>query len=523
MGIDLEIKIVLALLVFVAALVTVARRFAIPYPILLVVGGLAFGFIPQLPTIILEPQIILLLFLPPLLYWEALNLSFRDFRANLSPILLLSIGLVAFTTLVVATIAHSFILDLNWPAAFVLGAIVSPTDSVAGAAIAERLVLPRRVVTIMEGESLVNDATALVAYSVALASIGNAVTIPQIGLQFLVVSVGGIVVGLLIGVGVGQVRRYLHDPPVENTISLLTGFAAYIPAQLLDVSGVLAVVATGIYLGRRGPSVISSQTRLQAQQIWQIVVFLVNGLIFILVGLQLRTIAQEAMHEYTLMTLLLYAALVSVVVILIRLIWIFPATYLPRLLSRRVRERNPSPPWQNVTILGWMGMRGGVSLAAALAIPTDFPGKDLITFLTFCVILATLLVQGLSLPFLIRRLRLQDDGSAEFEESKARLKVARAALARLDELANESWVQADHIDDLRTHYSEQHDRFAARFTDKENDGQEERATAYMRLKREIIKSERTVLIELRRSNLINDEVMRRVQQDLDLEEVRLSG
>ncbi len=523
MGIELEIKTVLVLLVVVAAIVTLARRFSVPYPILLVIGGLALGFVPQLPTIVLDPQIILLLFLPPLLYWEALNVSFRDFLANIRAILLLSIGLVVFTTVIVAVIAHNVIPGLGWPAAFVLGAIISPTDTVAAAAIAQRLSLPRRVVAILEGESLVNDATALVAYSVALTSGSGAVTLPQIGLQFLGVSVGGIVIGLLVGLSIGYVRRYLHDPPVENTISLLSGFAAYIPAQSLNVSGVLAVVTMGIYLGRLGPRIVSSQTRLQAEQLWQMIVYLVNGLIFILVGLQIRTITETAIRQYTLLELVLYAVIVSAVVIIVRMLWVFPGAYLPFLLSRRVRKSSPYPPWRNVVILGWTGMRGGVSLAAALAIPTNFPGKDLITFLTFCVILATLLVQGLSLPALIRRLQVQDDGSEEHEETKARFKVAQAALKRLDELANESWVQADHVEDMRTHYNEQSNLFMVRFHDPENNDQEERASAYSRLRREIIGAERSTLIELRRSSVINDEVLRRIQHDLDLEEVRLSS
>lgn len=523
MGIESEIKTVLILLVVVAAIVTFARRFTIPYPILLIIGGLALGFVPLLPTIILDPQIILLLFLPPLLYWQALNLSFRDFRANLRSILLLSIGLVLVTIVAVAAIAHSIIPNLSWPAAFVLGAIVSPTDTVATATITERLTLPRRVTAILEGESLVNDATALVAYSLALASVSSTITLPQIGLQFLYVSVGGIAVGLLVGYGVGQVRRYLHDPLVENTVSLLTGFAAYIPAQSLNVSGVLAVMALGIYLGRRGPRFVSSETRLQAEQLWQVVVFLVNGLIFILVGLQLHTITLSALRQYTLLELVLYAAVVSAIVIVVRILWVFPGAFLPITMSRRLRKRALYPPWRNIVILGWTGMRGGLSLAAALAIPTNFPGKDLITFLTFCVILATLLIQGLSLSTLIRRLQAPDDGLDEREESKARFKVAQVALRRLDELAKEPWVQADHIDDLRTHYSEQSNRFSARFHHTEGNDQEERAVAYSRLKREIISAERGVLIELRGRGVINDEVLRRVQHDLDLEEVGLSS
>ncbi len=523
------VQIVLGLLVAVGALVTIARRIEIPYPILLVVGGLILGLVPGLPSIELKPEIVLLLFLPPLLYWESLNTSFRDFRADLRAILLLSIGLVLATTCVVAVVAHMFI-GLSWPTAFVLGAIISPTDTVAAAAIAQRLRLPRRIVTVLGGESLVNDATALVLYVTAVDTVtGGSFSFLNAVVRFLGANIGGVLLGLAVGWCIVQIRRYLHDPPVENTLSLLSGFAAYLPATTLQASGVLAVLTMGLYLGRRGPSIVSSQTCLQAVQVWEIVVFLLNGLIFILIGLQLHSIL-TTLTRRSITTLILQAALVSLTVILVRIIWVFPGAYLPRFVSRWVRERDPYPSWKAVVVVGWTGMRGGVSLAAALALPlvantktnAPFPDRDIIIFLTFSVILATLVVQGLSLPPLIRLLKLPGDTSEEHEEAKARLKAARAAMARLDELSSEEWIYPDIIEDLRSHFSDQDRRFTARFHNTEDgDDQERRAESYQRLKIELIGAERRTIIDLRNRGIINDDVMRRIQRDLDLEEVRL--
>ena len=525
-----NIQIVLGLLVAVGVLVVVARRLKIPYPILLVIGGLVLGLIPSIPTIELQPSLVLLLFLPPLLYWESLNTSFRDFKADLRAIGLLSIGLVIATTCIVAIVVHIFI-GLPWPSSFVLGAIVSPTDTVAAAAIAQRLSLPRRLVTVLSGESLVNDATALILYSTAVTAVTQgSFSLTKAGLQFLYANVGGVILGLAIAWCIVQVRRYLrplHESSIENTLSLLSGFAAYIPAIALGMSGVLSVLAMGLYLGRRGPSVVSSQTRLQAEQIWEIVVFLLNGLIFILIGLQLHTIL-TTLFKNNIMALLVDALLVCGTVILVRILWVFPGTYLPRFISPRIRERDPYPSWKSVVVVGWTGMRGGVSLAAAIALPfttttgAAFPGRDLIIFLTFCVILSTLVIQGLSLPLLIRWLKLPVDTSAEQEEAKARLKAARVALSHLDELSSEDWVPRDVVEDLRSHFSDEDRRFTARYHGtKDGDSQEQRAVAYQRLKIELIGAERRTIIDLRNQGVINDEVMRRIQHDLDLEELRL--
>jgi monovalent cation/hydrogen antiporter len=529
----------------VAALATLANRIKVPYPIVLVLGGLALGFVselvPGLPRITLEPDVVFLLFLPPLLYVSAIFTSWRDFRANLRPISLLAVGLVLMTTCAVAAVAH-WAVGFPWAAAFVLGAIVSPTDAIAATAVAQRLGVPRRIVTILEGESLVNDATGIVAYRIATAAVvTGAFSLWDAGLQFVVGAAGGIAVGLAVGWFVIWARRHVSEEPnVQNTISLLTPFAAYLPAEELPpylwhellglpgelhLSGVLAVVAAGIYLGRRGPYVISPEVRLQGYAFWELVTFLLNGLIFALIGLQLPDIT-ERLSEDPVTTLVLYGGLISLTVILVRFLWVFPATYVPRWVSRSLRGRDPSPSPRAVTVIAWTGMRGVISLAAALALPlttepgAPFPRRDLILFLTFCVILTTLVVQGLSLPALIRALGLEDDGSQEREEITGRIGVAEAALARLEELAREDWVREDTAERVRGMYSYRRSRFSARF-DGDEDGLEERSVAYQRLTRELLRAQREELIRLRNEGEIGDEAMHRIEHDLELEETRL--
>jgi Na+/H+ antiporter len=536
-----EIEAILVLLAAVAALATLANRVGVPYPILLVLGGLVLSFVPGLPRVKLDPEVVFLLFLPPLLYVSALFTSWRDFRANLRPISLLAVGLVLMTTCAVAAVAH-WAVGLPWAAAFVLGAIVSPTDAIAATAIAQRLGVPRRIVTILEGESLVNDATGIVAYRIAVAAVVTGTfSLWEAGLQFVVGAAGGIATGLAVGWAILWARRHVsEDPSVQNAISLLTPFAAYLLAEELPpylwhgllhlpgephFSGVLSVVATGLYLGRRGPYIISPETRLQGYAFWELVTFLLNGLIFGLIGLQLGGIV-EGLSEYSVTTLIFYAGLISLTVILVRIVWVFPATYIPRWASRSLRERDPSPPWQAVSVVSWTGMRGVISLAAALALPlttaagAQLPRRDLILFLTFCVILATLVVQGLSLPALIRTLGLEDDGSQDREEMVGRIEVAQAALARIEELVEEEWVREDTAERVRGLYNYRRSRFSARF-DGGEDGIEERSAAYQRLMRELLRAQRSTLIELRNEGKIGDEAMHRIERDLDLEETRL--
>ena len=539
-----QIEIIIGLLVAVAALATLAARLRVPYPILLVLGGSALGFIPGLPRVRLDPELVFLLFLPPLLYVSALFTSWRDFRTNIRAISLLAVGLVLMTTFVVAAVVHA-VVGLPWAAAFVLGAIVSPTDAVAATAIAQRLGVPRRIVTILEGESLVNDATGIVAYRVAVAAVvTGAFSVWEAGLQFVVGSVGGIAVGFAVGWLIVWARRHLsEDPSVQNTVSLLTPFVAYLAAEELPhavwerlhgligapgdlhFSGILAVVTTGLYLGRKGPYIISSGTRLQGFATWELITFLLNGLIFVLIGLQLGNLVDN-LDAYSVGQLVLYAVLVSLTVILVRILWVFPATYLPRRLSRRLRERDPSPSWRNVSVVAWTGMRGVISLAAALALPfqmasgVQFPGRDLIIFLTFCVILATLVVQGLSLPLLIRALGLEDDHIGDKEEVHGRIGVADAALERLEELKVEDWVREDTAERIQGLYNYRRNRFASRF-DGDPDGVEERSADFQRLMVELLVAQRQRLIRMRDEGKIGDEIMHRIERDLDLEESRL--
>jgi CPA1 family monovalent cation:H+ antiporter len=524
----------------VAALATLANRIGVPYPILLVLGGLVLGFVPGLPRVELEPDVVFLLFLPPLLYVSAIFTSWRDFRMKLRTISLLAVGLVLMTVCAVAAVAH-WAVGLPWGAAFVLGAIVSPTDAVAATAIAQRLGIPRRIVTILEGESLINDATGIVAYRVAVAAVlTGAFSLWQAGLQFVIGAIGGVMIGLAVGWLVVWARRHVSEEPnVQNTISLLTPFAAYLlaeePSHYLwgwlglpgefAFSGVLAVVAAGLYLARRVPYVVTPQTRLQAYAFWELVIFLLNGLIFALIGLQLRSIVERLSEsEYEAAQLVLYAVLISLTVILVRFLWVFSATYFPRWESRTLRWPDPLPSSRAVTLISWTGMRGVISLAAALSLPltveggAPFPGRDLILFLTFAVILATLVVQGLSLPILIRGLK--DDGTEEREEALGRIEMAESALARLEELAEEEWVREDTAERVRGMYNYRRNRFAARLDGDEAE-LEERSAAYQRLFRELLRAQRQALMRLRDEGKIGDEVMHRIEHDLDLEESRL--
>src|SRR6267154_3568893 len=384
-------EIFVGLLVAVAVLALVARKLTVPYPILFVIGGLLLGLIPKLPKVRLDPELVFLFFLPPLLFPAALFTSWRDFRVNLRPISLLAIGLVLFTTVAVALLAHYF-MELPLAAGFVLGAIISPPDAIAATAIADRLKVPRRIVTILEGESLVNDATALVAYRFAVvAVVTGSFSLAHAGGQFFIVGIGGILIGLAVGWLAEQFHKRVDDAPIEITVSLLTPFVAYLAAERLGVSGVLAVVAAGLYLGWRMPELLTFKTRLQGGPVWEMVEFLLNGFVFILIGLQLPAVLGALSgNSSPIHRLVWYALLISLTVILIRIIWVFPATYLPRLIFKKMCKHDPYPNWRHVTIVSWTGMRGVVSLAAALALPDNFPVRDLILFLTFMVILATL-------------------------------------------------------------------------------------------------------------------------------------
>jgi monovalent cation/hydrogen antiporter len=512
--------VLVGLLAAGAALLATSQVVRVPYPILLVLGGLALSLVPGAPHLELPPDLVLVAVLPPLLYGLAFFTSLRDLRAQAKPIAFLAIGLVLTTTLIVAAVAHMVIPGLSWAGAFVLGAIVSPTDPTAATAIAERLGLPRRLVSLIEGESLVNDGTALVAYKFAVAAVVTGhFSLAAASGRFVLNVVGGIAIGLAVGYVIRRARRALDNPPVELTISILSGYFAFLPAHAAGVSGVLAAVTVGVYMGWHTPELTTPQVRLQGQAMWELLFFVLNALLFALIGLQLPSILDALSHRST-AALVGYGALVTATVIAARFLWIFPAKYLAS------RERG-SHAWKSSLILTWSGMRGAVSLAAALALPltTDagngFPDRELIVFLTFAVILGTLVVQGMTLPGLIRVVGLEDDGLAEKEEAKARIHAAEAALARLEELVDEDWVREDTAERFRGLYGFRQQRFRSRFDPDGDTSAEDRSLDYQRLRRELLDAERDAVVELRRTGRIDDEVMRRVVRDLDLEDARL--
>ena len=511
-----------------AALLLVAYRTRLPYPIMLVAGGAAIGFVSG-AELELDPDLVLVLFLPPLLYGAAFFSSLRDLRANLRPISLLAVGLTTATMLGVGLVAHLLVPGLSWAAALTLGAVLSPTDPIAATAIASRVGAPRRFVTVVEGESLLNDATGLILYrfAVAAAVTGSFSLVEAVG-TFVWTALAGVAIGVVVGVAVAEVRKRIEDAPIEITISLLTPYFAYLPAEALGASAVLAAVTSGIWLGWYSPVLQTPSTRMQAFAFWEILSFILNAALFVLVGLQLPGILDAITPEYSTGELVGYGAAISATVIAVRFLWVFPATYLPRWLSQRVRRADPAPPWTATFLTAFTGLRGAVSLAAALAIPATladgsaFPGRELIVFLVYVVILVTVVGQGLALAPLIRRLGIEEDATDADRENGARIKAAKAALSRLDELEDEPWVRTDTVRRMRGLYEFRVRRFRARF-DEEDDGEiEDGSQAYQRLRREVLGAERQEIIRLRGSGAISDDVMHRIERDLDLEDVRLS-
>jgi Na+/H+ antiporter len=523
-----DIALVVVLLFAVALLAVASRRIGIPYPILMVVAGLGLGLIPGLPRLELEPDLVFLFFLPPILFSAAFFTSIREFRTNIRPISLLAIGLVLATIGVVALVVHGVAPEIGWAAAFALGAIVSPTDAIAATAIAQRLGIPRRLVTIIEGESLVNDATALVAYRLAVvAVVTGSFSLNAAILSFFYVALAGIAVGVVVGVAVSSVIGRLHDPPVEVTISLLAPFAAYLPAELIGASGVLATVTAGLIVGWHAPRVLTSDTRVLGSAVWQMVIFLLNGLAFILIGLQLPSIVERLAGPAAQQVPAITAAVI-ITVIAVRLIWVFPATYLPRLLVPGLAKRDPAPPARAIVVLGWTGMRGVLSLGAALALPrvTDagapFPGRDLILFVAFAVILATLVGQGLTLPWVIRHSGVGDDGSVGHEELHARQAANDAALDRLAALTTEVPGHLELIDDLRRRYDHQTEHLVHDHEEGQVEPTQE-AIEHEAIRRAVLDAQRIAVIDLRDRGVIGDEALRRVERDLDLEELRVEA
>ncbi len=521
-------ELLIVLLISLAGFGLLARKLQVPEPIMLVVGGGVVSLIPGLPRVELHPDYVFLLVLPPLLYAQAWFTSWKDFRDQLRAISLLAVGLVLFTTTAVAFVVHALVPELPLAAGFVLGAIVSPPDAVAASAIAQRLRLPKRLITILEGESLVNDATGLVAYKLALtAVVTGSFSLVDASRDFLLVAAGGVGVGLMVGWIFTRLLCWIRDDLIDIVLSLLAPYAAYLGAERLHVSGVLATVAAGIWLGSQSPELISASTRLTATAFWNTLVFLLNGVVFMLIGLQLPSVVR-GLQGHPWAELLSGAALIGGVVIVTRLLWVFPGAYLPRWLSARIRAREPKPPPGQVAVIGWCGMRGVVSLAAALAVPhvlsngREFPGRDLVLFFTFAVILITLIGQGLSLPWLIRRLRVAADQTEDHAERDARSAAARAAISRIDAVAKAENLSPDAARAATASYRERLSHLDDALAEALGWSPErQRSIETRRLQREALAAERRQLIDLHREHRLSKELLHKLERELDLDEARL--
>jgi monovalent cation/hydrogen antiporter len=526
-----EIQILLLLLIAVAAVGVVAKRSNIPPAILLVLTGVVLALVPGLPAVRLAPELVLLLVLPPLIYSSAVAMSWQEFRFNLRPISLLAIGGVVFTTVIAAAATH-WLLGFSWPLGFVLGAIVSPPDAVAPLAIARRMQLPKRILVILEGEGLANDATALILYRFAIAAVSaGAFSLGRATGEFVVIIAGELLWGAAVAWLMLRLRRWVADAQIEILLSILTPFVAYWPPEHLGGSGVLATVVAGLYVSWNGSSMISAATRLQGIFFWDVLVYLIEGIVFLMTGLQARTLI-TGFGTYSLSALVGSATVVSVVVIVTRFMWIYPATYLPRWLIPRIARADPSPPWQWPFVLAFTGVRGVVSLAAALAIPftTDngqpFPERDLILFLTFSVILVTLVGQGLMLPAVIRVLGLANAGKRELqtartEELQARRLALDSAIARLERLAAERGLPDDLVERLRTKQRERLRHFER--TRAQEDNHQNRTAPLDEIELLLIAAERERINELYRQGTLKDEARRRLERELDLREANLAS
>jgi monovalent cation/hydrogen antiporter len=520
------IELVFLLLIVVTAIAILARRIGIPYPILLVIGGLFLGLIPGLPRIELEPDLVFLLFLPPILFAAGYFTSIRDIRANARKIGLLAVALVLVTAAAVAAVVVALVPGVGWAPAFALGAIVAPPDAVAATAIFRRLGVPRRIVTILEGESLINDATALLTFRTAIAvAAGGSLTIAGLGLNFVVLAIGGVAIGLVVGWVVAWLAHRVDDPVFSIVITFLAPIAAYLPAERLGLSGVLATVAAGLWLGSHSARSFSSQVRVAGVAAWQVLLFLINGAVFILIGLQLPDVIDELSGRSP-NELLWLAAAVCLTVILVRIAWVFIAIYLPYRIRPSMLHGGEPPARSGIFLVSWAGMRGVVSLAAALALPrtlTDgspFPERALLVFLAFSVILVTLVGQGLTLPFVVRVLGLTADGHDEEEEEQARTAAAEAAVARIEELATEWPGHLELIDTLRGQYSHRATHIERDLPESEA---EQELIEHRQIRRAVIDAEREAILGMREEGSISDEAFRRVERDLDLEELRMEA
>jgi monovalent cation/hydrogen antiporter len=525
------LQILVLLLIAIAAVAVVAARINIPSSILLVITGVALALLPGLPAVRIAPDVVLLLVLPPIIYSSAVAMSWREFRFNLRPITLLAVGCVVFTTVGVAAAAH-WLLGLSWPVGFVLGAIVSPPDAVAPLSIARRMCLPRRIPAVLEGEGIANDATALILYRFALAAAaGGVFSFGHALSAFAAIVVGEVLWGIAIGWLMLRLRRWVREPRIEILLSVLTPFLAYWPPQHLGGSGVLATVTTGLYISWNGLRLISAPTRLQGIFFWDFLIYMVNGMVFLLTGLQARTLS-AGIKSYPAKQVVISAAVVSAVVIATRFIWMFPATYLPRWLIPAVARKDPSPPWQYPFVLAFTGVRGIVSLAAALAIPLEteeglpFPHRDLVLLLTFVIVLVTLVGQGLTLPWVIRKLGLANAGRREriagrAAEFAARRQAIGFVIERLDRLATEQQIPEEIGTRLRAHRREQLNQIGMRSHDDAE--HQQRVNLFDDIELELIAAERGFINDLYVRGDLKDEARRRIERGLDLREAEIAN
>jgi len=521
------IETILLLLAVLVVVALVARRLDTAPSILLVVAGIAPALVPGLPQIELAPELVLLGILPPLIYSAGVAMSWREFRFNLRPITLLAFGSVVFTSAAVAAMAH-VILRMPWAVGFVLGAIVAPTDAVAPLAIVRRLGLPRRLIVVLDGEGLANDATALIVYRFAVAAVATGLfSFAQAAGEFALIVVGEIAYGVGVGWVSLRLRRWARDPRVEITLSLMTPYVAYLVPAHLGGSGVLATVAAGLFVSWNGPLLIPAATRLQGIFFWDLIVYYLEGFVFLVTGMQMRTLLDQT-NTVSLRELAVAVVLTAVVIVVARFIWVYPAIYLPRWLSPSLRRRDPLPPWQWAFLLAFVGVRGVVSLAAALAIPfttqtaATFPDRDLILLVTFGVIVVTLIGQGLALPGVVRWLALPHDAEDERRreqdaEIAARLQALKVAQGRLDGLAAAGETAPEVLAILRA----RHDHRAGQVPSDLADGLKAVAAA-AELRAELIAAEREYIYRLLQDGQITDEARRRIERELDLEEASLA-
>lgn len=515
------------IILFAILSVPVATRFRVPLEVFLVIGSCMVSLIPGLPNVQINPMIIFNLLLPPILFSAAYFTSWRDFKFNLRAITLLAFGLVLFTTIIVSLIAKYMIPGLTWEEGFLLGAIISPTDASSATAIIRKLGAPRKLITILEGESLVNDASALLLFKFALtAIIAGSYSIPHIALQFFIVSIGGATIGLLIGLVAVIVVRSIQNVQAETTFTFIVAFTCYLVAEHVGVSGVISTVVCGLFFGVRLPELVPSHTRINAKASWNTLLFIINGFVFTLIGFELPSILKN-LEPYSIGTLSLYGFTISLVIILLRITWVYPVAYLSRVLIPSVARKDPMPSWQTLFVLSWSGMRGIVSLAAALSIPytlpsgVGFPHRSLLIFISYCVIIVTLILPTITLPLLLRVFHLSDDEDKLKEEALARIKSLEGVLEKITAIAKSENIPCDIVEEYRRAIDRRYKVIQTQIKDQPYSTITNEYLAFKKMAQVVVHSERETLLRLRKQGEIHDDIFRKLSDELDIEELRV--